>query len=366
MGWIALSDRNRQVFNLNGIGADAGKAATAGEELTPDSLLIRGSIVVETNLPEDGRPQQLIRYNRDHPWVSRLSLQAIPGGAVVLVITQGKEVFHTALEHDAAGQADRLRITYSWDAPARWGRLSVERIGTDKLFLSEVRDPKPLLLSDLRIMALDPAQRQMDREVDYFAVSTRIEPVGPMPSLTARVPVLTSWGYRAAHQITRGDLLRGPDGGTTPVLATVRRTVPARGAFRPVRLRAPYFGLQQDIVVAPGQLLRLDGSDVDYLFGQQAVLVPAGHLVNGVSAMYCDGGDTVTYSQFVLPGNEPVVAAGAPLETLFLGRMRRKPAHVAASLLAGYDRSRLPEHPCSAYPVLKPFEAITLAELRAA
>ncbi|MDX1781052.1 MAG: Hint domain-containing protein [Thalassovita sp.] len=365
MSWIAISDQNRQAFDLNGIGGGA-EPRPGPQDLTPNSLLARGSILFETKLPGDGRPRKLIGYHRDHPWVSSLSVQELPTGGIVLVVAQGADVSHTVLQHGAVAQAEELRVTYSWDAPARWGRLAVERIASGQLFVKEVHDPKPLLLSDLRVMALDPLQRQLDRGLSFFAVSTDIEPVGPMPGLSGSVPVLTDWGYRAAHQIRRGDLVRVPGQASQPVLAVVRRAVPARGSFGQVRLRAPYFGLQRDIVVGAEQRLRIGGSAVEYLFGKKKVLVPAGHLVNGVSALRHDRAETVTYHQFLLPGNEPMLAAGVPLETLFLGRLRRRKDLIGASLLAGYERSRLPEHATPAFPVLDHFEANTLAELRAA
>ena len=78
-------------------------------------------------------------------------------------------------------------------------------------------------------------------------------------------------------------LTRG--GGVVPVLHKLDRVVPARGSLAPVRLRAPYFGLLDDVIVAPEQRLVIDGSEVEYLFNQEAVLVPARHLVNGFAAM---------------------------------------------------------------------------------
>jgi len=363
MGWIALSDQNRQVFDLKGIGA-----TPEGEPVSLDtnSLLTRGSILFEMRLPGDGRPRKLLGYRRDHPWVSSLSLQELPTGGIALVITQGQEVIHTVLEHDAVTQAEELRVTYSWDAPNRWGRLAIERIRTGKVFQKEFRDPKPLLLADLRAMTMDPLLRQMDRSLRYFAISTQIEPVGPMPGLTGAVPVLTGQGYRPAQSLRRGDLVRTPEGALVPILHVVKREVPAMGAFAPVRLRAPYFGLQRDIVVGSEQRLWSSGSAVEYLFGKPQVRIPAAHLVNGVSAMKQPPQQTVTYWQLLLPGNEPCVAAGSTLETLYLGRSRRNKALMSASLLSHVDRSRLPEHITPGFPLLDHFEAITLAELRAA
>jgi len=131
-------------------------------------------------------------------------------------------------------------------------------------------------------------------------------------------------------------------------------------------LRAPYFGLRQDIMVAPEQRLVITGTDVEYLFGKEAVLVPVRHLADGTSVRTCEAPTVVTYTQLILPGHETIQAAGCPLESLYIGRIRRKPDALEASLLAGIDRNILPEHAKPVYPVLQPYEAISLAKQRAA
>ena len=366
MAWIGLSDQSEARFALSGLGADAGRAETARLTNDPSALLTRGSIVIEAQLSPYGNPQMLLSWRRNHVWESAFSVQAIPGGGIVLVVQQGDDVFHAALRHEVATAGEAVRITYSWDAPGRWARLAVEDIGGGNVAMTVLKSPKPLLLGDLLAVVRDPLQRHVDNDVRFFAVSTEIEPIGPLPSLTAQVPILTPYGYRMAGQLKRGDRVVTLGGEIAPVLEVVKRVVPARGAFRPVRLRAPCFGLRQDIIVGPDQRMVISGSDVEYMFGEERVLVPARHLVNGIAAQYCPGGITATYHQLILPQHQAVVAAGAALETLFLGRIRRKPEALEASLLAGMDRNALPEHGRSAYPVLKKFEAITLAQKRAA
>ena len=366
MAWIAISDNIDPRFSCAGLGSDAGRAETAALRHDSDALLKRGTLLVEARRAPDGRPQTLLEWQEVWPWRRGLSLQAIPGGGIALVVSQGNEASHAAVRHGATGGADTLRISYSWDAPARLGRLAVEVVGAPGVVLAEMRDPPPLRLADLQAVTMQQERRAMDPEVTFFAVSTGIEPVGPLPTLDGHVPLATPYGYRPLGQVRRGDVLRTTGGGAVPVLQVLRRTVPARGMFRPVRLRAPYFGLRQDIVVAPEQRLVIGGSEVEYMFDQEFVLVPARHLVNGTAAHYCAGGLTASYGQVLLPTHEAIIAAGMPLESLFIGRIRRHPQKVQASVLAGLERSRLPDHAASAYPVLRAFEAITLSERRAA
>ena len=367
MSWIGLTDKNTALFHMAGLDS----SAAPHRACAPAQLLPRGTLMLETGIPAHDRPQTLLRFHHLHPWERGLSLQSLPDGAMVLVITQGDTVSHTVLHHGLMGQAYQLRVTYVWDAPARAGHLSIKALGTGRQYLASVKTPLPLSLGDLQALFRHPCRvdngaHSLDSEVSYLALSDVPQPVGPMPTLAPDVPILTVGGYRPLQSLKRGDLIRTPEGKQIPVLANLRVSAPARGSFRPIRLRAPYFGLQRNITVAPDQRLCVSGSDVEFLFGSPCVLVPAQHLVNGVSAGYADREPLAIWHQLLLPGAQAIVGAGAKLQSLYLGRMRRHAPKMAVSLLAGYDRSRQPEHARPPYPVLRPFEAVTLIQHRAA
>ncbi len=363
MGWIGIADQNGGQFDASGLGKQTGAPENPHD---PEALLPRGTLMLETSLSPDKKLQTLLAFQRHFPWLGSFSLQMLPGGGIVLVENQGDDIRHVTLRHDPDNRITVLRLTYSWDAPGKWGRLTLEQPEMDHIQSVRLDPPLPIPLSDMRNVIMDPRQRDMHPGIDFIAVSTQVEPVGPMPGLTGSVPVVTPRGTIFADRLKRGDLVETAGGALVPVLQTVSRTVPARGSFRPVLIRAPYFGLTQNIVVAPQQRLVMGGSEVEYMFGKEAVLVPARHLVNGISTQFAGGPDLVTYHHILLPGHEAIQAAGCPVESLYIGRLRRKPDQLAASVLASIDRSRLPEHPKPVWPVLKPFEAITLAMHRAA
>lgn len=362
MAWIAISPGSGR--RVAARGADG--APWPGDGGAAGAVLARGSLVIETRLPTSRVPRPLVFCDRPGPRPFHLSLQAIPGGGLTLVLAQGGDIVHRAVNPSEAGRTDLLRITYCWDAAAGLGRLALERSDRDKVLLSTLTRPPPMRLDDLRALMRDDTARHVAPEVLYLALSDAIEPVGPMPSLLPDTPVATPAGYRRIGEIRRGDLVLTPDGDAVPVLHRLSRRVPACGGFAPVRLRASYFGLRQDITVAPSQRLVLSGSDVEYLFNQEAVLVEARHLVGGFAAMSASAGPTVTYTQLLLPEHEALIAAGCVAETLFVGRLRRHQDLLGASILNRLDRHRLPEHRRPVHPVLRAFEAIVLAESRAA
>ena len=61
----------------------------------------------------------------------------------------------------------------------------------------------------------------------------------------------------------------------------------------------------------------------------------------------------VQYVQVVLPRHEALLAAGTAVESLYIGRIRRKPELLAASVLAGVSDRELPEHGAPVHQVLR-------------
>lgn len=364
MTWIAISDHDNFHHSSVGLGQN-----TAGADLidpSGDTLLTRGSLVIETRLPVIQRPRHLLYYSRTGAWPMHLSLQAVPGGGLTLILDQGGEILHRTINHSETGRTDVLRITYAWDSKARWGQVALERTDRDHVLLVPVPAPRPIRAEDALALVRPGSDRYVAPEVLYVALSSDIEPVGPMPSLMPDTPVATPDGYRAIKDMRRGDTVVTPNGDIVPVLRVLSRQVPAMGCFAPVRIRAPYFELKRDIVIAPSQRLVLSGSEVEYLFGQESVLVAARHLAASSGAMPEHVGPVVTYWQLLLPRHEALVAGGTVTESLFIGRLRRKKPELAASILANLDRAHLPEHGRSVYPVLHAFEAVILAERRVA
>ncbi len=364
MTWLALCDHDERRLSLRGLGCDKKDAPQLVDH--PHTVLSRGSIMFETRLSADGRPQVLFGYKTTYPQQRSLIFQAIPGGGISMVQVQGDAISHAAIQHREAGRTDVVRITYSWDCDANWGRMTLEMPEETTVNNAYIDNPAPLSLDDIRDLMLGRSDQTFATDMIFAALSDQIEPIGPMPTLLPATPVATPWGYKEAHALKRGDTVTTRDDGVVPVLQRVQRTVPARGSYRPIRLRAPYFGLQQDIIVAPDQRLIIDGPEVEYLFSQEAVLVPARHLINGFAALVEPCGPTITYTQLLLPRHETLLAAGTSVESMYIGRIRRNPQHLGGSLLHAFDRSRLPEHPRPAHHVLRWYDAIHLARRRAA
>jgi hypothetical protein len=364
MTWLALTDHSDRRLSLNGLGHDKRNTPIVAD--VPNQVLTRGSIVFETQVAEDNKPQVLFGYTTPHPSHRSLVFQAIPGGGVAMVHVQGDAIAHAAIAHKNAGRAEVLRLTYAWDTKYNWGRLTLEQAGETNVTSVAVENPLPLTLDDLRDLMLGRGSHDYAPDMVFAALSDQIEPIGAGPTLSPETPIATPWGYRNADTLKRGDTVYTAEGEVVPVLQSVTRTVPARGSFAPIRMRAPYFGLQDDIIIAPEQHVVIDGPEVEYLFSCEKVLTSARHLVNGFAARAEPSGHLARYTQLILPNHDTILAAGAPLESMYIGRMRRDTHQLSSSVLFGVDSNGLPEHKARAHKVLKWYEAIHLARRRAA
>lgn len=359
MSWFGVTDHEDGRFSKTGLG-------DAPLSQKPGLLLERGTLMFETQLAGHERPHDLFGIAHPFPWPRELAFRAIPGGGIAMLHRHNTDITHAAIRWANDGRTNTLRVTYVWNATEGWGRLALERPEGNRIVSRPVHMPRPLMTDDLRDIMLAHPARTLAKEVLFGAISDEILPVGPMPSLHPATPIATPRGYRAAKDLHRGDTVVTAAGDIVPVLHSVRHTVPARGSFAPVRLRAPYFGLQRDIVVSPEQRLVLKGSEVEYIFGREAVLVPARHLVNGHAAIWNNAASTIEYVQVVLPGHEALMAAGCALESLYIGRIRRDAERLNASVFGDVPSRLLPEHARPIHQVLGPFEAITLVDQRAA
>jgi hypothetical protein len=126
MTWLAVIDHDERRFSLRGLGAQKRDDPVLANH--PDALLTRGTILLETHPVADDRPVRLLGFAARAPWPRSLWFETLPGGGVRLTTSQGQT--HRSAEirrDDDTVRRDVLRITYTWDATAKWGRLTLEQ-----------------------------------------------------------------------------------------------------------------------------------------------------------------------------------------------------------------------------------------------
>lgn len=363
MTWVGLCDRDGGVFAPQGL--DAGPAAACVMDSHPDALLTCGTLMIEVPLPEVARPWPLFGFTHTYPWARQFILYAGVDGQIGVAQSAGDEVRSARVSLEASHIGDAVRISYAWDCARGFARLGVEIPGQPVPIYAHLKRPMPLRIGDLRGAIEGAAGRIMAPAVIYAALSSKMLPLGPWSSIAPGSYVATPDGPQPIGTLVPGSLVTTPEG-PVPVLHVIRARLPARGSFAPVHLRAPYLGLREDVVLGPDQRLLIEGSVVEYMFSQEAVLVPARHFVDGTIARFSTAQPLADYVQLILPQHAALQVAGVWTDSLYLGRLRRSDADLAQTCLADAERAVVPEHALPRYTVLRRFDALVLAEMRVA
>ncbi|KAA2313447.1 hypothetical protein DL237_12180 [Pseudooceanicola sediminis] len=392
MAWIATSP----TFDAPGWQADGQAQA--------DDLLMRGTLMIEVELSAPDIDEPLLDLVPEAPYAGRITLRVereptpVPGAAAEPAGTaEGTPTPRSArpnassnaqggrltlsLHHDgrhreaslilpAEAFPGRLRVSYCWDARSRAALLVAEQPCHDSPpRFTRLPAPPPLprralcqaiLAADHDIAAAPRAGAHLGPHVEAISLSEGIAPVGPIPGLAPGTEIDTPAGPTPIETLRPGAQVLVPGSAARTVLAVVRRQMPARGMFRPVRLLAPWFGLGKDITVSGEQRLLISGTDVDYLFGCETVRVPAAYLVSDRMAQFTQAPPLVTWYQVMMQDQQPLGVNGLCVESLPVDALRTSPELHRASLLSAYPRESLPCSEPHDTPVLRPFEAITL------
>lgn len=139
-----------------------------------------------------------------------------------------------------------------------------------------------------------------------------------VPCFVAGTLVATPSGEVPVESLQPGDLVLTHDDGPQPLRWIGRRSVPARGALAPIRIRANTFGAHRCLTISPLHRLMIRDSLAELLFGEGEVLVAAKELVNGRSVTRIEGG-TVEYVHLLFDRHQVIYSEGLPTESFLPG-----------------------------------------------
>ena len=349
MSWIAISDGRRAIrAPRNGVFGDT-------------ELLSVGSLVVEfTFAPALGQRQQIIAMDRHQGWTRKFSLSIGVAGDVQMRHRQGNIITGAQILRFKADPEDVLRLTLAWHAPQRLGFMVIENVKTGHVVQTVVDAPHPWPLDDVDALIGVNPDVQLDPSITTLAVSDRIEAAGLNGGIAAGTRVETIDGPKPVERLLPGDLVQTMGHGFQPLRFVVIREVPALGSCAPIRLRAPFFGLDHDLVVSPEYRLLISGADAEYLFGTDSVLVEARYLATMAAYARVSKAATLKYVHLVLDAHVCLSMQGAWGESLYLGDLAEQPARHAISPLASVPRGNLPVHTFIDSPELRSYEAMVL------
>lgn len=321
----------------------------------------RGSFVLELELcASRSEPYTAAEFTSQDGKQFGLHLRIDPNGACQLELSQNGLQTTVAAKSGTGFATRQLRITYSWCQEESYGLFTVENLMDGWLSQSEICNPVAIPAWAIADISAARMGRAFDPDVQFIGFSDGLEPVGLPASIAKGAMIETDAGFAPVERLKVGDLVQTRDNGFLPIRWLVQRTVPAMGGFRPIELRAPFFGLQGDLWVGPDQRLLIEGSSVEYLFGEEEMLVEARHLLDDRAARLVQNVKHVTYYQILLDHHEVLCVSGAELESLYIGDICDTPELLKSTVLAECAPEHLPRHDQLARPLIRAFEAPTL------
>lgn len=293
--WLALSDH----------------AGRLGANDLPN-LMLRGTLVLDLIQPKSG-PSVLLDYRGTTDLPCVLSILYDQTAGISMLHRQDATVQRHHLPGPLPQNWALARLTYCWDVAAGTWMLLLEDTAGSWAEASHGSNPAPLGTADLLAMCAGPAAARRDAAVQWFGICEHTPPAPPAAWIGHRSPVQTPRGPVAAIDLRLGDLVQTLDQGAQPIQAMRTLTLPNRGRFAPILLRAPYFASHVDILVSQAQLTLLSGAGVEYLFGEDAVLAPAAALRDGNTALPDNRRPTTASVALDLGKPALIIADGCPL-----------------------------------------------------
>ncbi len=361
MSWIGLIDQ----FDLR---APSTAPNVPQDPPPPGGVLVAsGAVTFEMSTSADWHiPCKLVEYDRFDQWDRRFTVYLNADYSLSVENRQGCATSYVRLSDIRTAARDDLRITYSWDAPARQGLLTAENLATGTIRQAVFANPIPMPREDFLALTRPGEALQIDPRIAYLATADHVAPVGPVATISAGAMVLTTQGPRPIERLRLGDMIVTQTGGPRPVRWLLKQDLPSRGSCAPVRLRAPYFGLERDITVAATQRVVISGIDTQYHFGKDAVLAQAGNLPAHQAVQPAADEPFATFYQVLLDSHECINLSGAWVDSLYTGLLAQSPDVAATTGLAAIPAPIFPVHRRPAHPVLRSYETRALADILSA
>lgn len=366
MGMVWLAKNDTSFTALRGPNHDPSQvfsaSATSASRNIDKRNLNRGSLIVETLVDhEDPTSSPLLHCAVSENENSLFSLTLDADGGTTVQMKLGDADCRLCVKGEVGNMHTQLRITFSWDVKNHTALLSVETPQNGSLSQAETILPLPMSMAIIDALLAQKPPASVHQNVTFLGISDQIEPVGFTPSIAEHSLVETPNGLMPIECLIPGDMVMTVDNGPQPIRWICERTVPTRGLFQPLRLRAPFFGLMQDILVAPEQRLVFENTEIEYLFGVESVLVEARHLTNNVNVIRetkCDA--NIELFQLLFDEHEIITVSGCQMESLFIGQIADHPEMLKSTLLSGLRTGDVPYHKEIARPLLRSYEAMAL------
>ncbi len=341
--------------------------------------LAQGGVLIEFVHHVSDRPENILRYRARDPGLAAFTLRLDPGGALALLMRQGDASLAVTLSLPPVHPGEEVRVSYHW-------RLGPEG-GTEGLFVAALplrghwtcaAVPAAVVLNALDAARLNagfaggdtagPRHATAGPGLVYAAVTDAPLAAGPLPGIDGRTPIATPGGPRPLSSLTAGDAVLAHDGAPAHVLWAGSAALPALGRLAPYVMRAPFYGLWHDMVLAGEARVHMTGTEVEYLFFQEEIAVAAADLDDQRAVARWPTAPVVTYHQVLLDRPALLSAGGAALPPFDAAPLLGDGTLRGWSMLADLPDGALPDTTMLAprRAALRDYEAASLRRMRAA
>lgn len=357
MTWLGINNPGEDFVWTPG--GPVGDANNPGVDDT--DLLVTGTLVIEAEIDASANVERsFVEYAEDRGWLRAFSVRLTVEGDLFVNMSQGSCLATGRVLGAVSVAASRIRISISWDAPRKFGIISVEDLDESTIQQAEFANPIPIPVGDLRHITAGTAGAWHGPAVKMVGLSDRIETVGCCPSILPGSLIKTKQGRKPIEKLSAGDFVLTHDGGFKPIQIILKKALPTCGFNTPMTLRAPYLGLVRNIMIAPHQRVVMAGSSAEYLFGQESVTVEARHLREHPSAIPAQVGPVATYYQIILDRPDNIELGGGWAGTTCLAERSNSYLHPATDPLSRFPEEAIPHHPVSSGKPLQYYETTSL------
>ncbi len=352
MSWLAINKTtgSNRASDTIGVGSD-------------DSILATGSFVFDFDFSLLRKaPSRLVHFHSDSGWQRRFTIFLNADYSISVETQQGTSHSYATIKTAGLSEAGLLRLTYTWDAPKKVGMLTVEQISKGFIHQVATREPVPFPTEDALKIVQASNEIQFDQRLLSIALNDKVVPIGPAASISLGTMVSTTDGPRAIERLRVGDMVQTKNSGPLPVRAIVMQDLPAMGHTTPVVVRAPYFGLDKDIVVARDQRILFTGFEAEYNLGVNAALLEAHHFFDHLAASRVEEKRSTIFFQLLIDTHECIQISGAWVDSLFVGNLKKFPEILASTSLSEIPLAVVPIHKSRAFAYLHEYEKRVLLE----
>ncbi|MFZ1467969.1 MAG: Hint domain-containing protein [Paracoccaceae bacterium] len=262
-GWLLLSDREWPV------------AASLPDRLTAGTLVMEMSWPLPAGVLLDWRG----------PQGQALSLFHHPHSGLALLWREGAVLRRFLLPGLLRLDGRTARLLFRWsDAEGTWQMRLDDGLDATVATTCGLQPP---VFDSAMLAQLCAGQGVTRREssVLWFGITAGVTPPVRAAWIGLSTPIPTLDGLVPAGTLRPGQWVVTRDAGPVRLREVRRMDMPSRGSHAAIVLRAPFFARSTDLLVSADQLVGIAGLEAEYLFGEDEVLVAAGALVDGRTAL---------------------------------------------------------------------------------